>query len=262
MDDDNEEEEEEDPNNKYLEDAIDKKDKQRDTSNYKQVGNNNKGLNMNLNLLKKIEKQKYESIWDYPTCLGTYDIESRTNLASEYINYICEVLGLDKSVEQHAKILKINCDKFIHVDECSKETIFRDPCRTFVLRDIYCEYCYASIDIDFCRDKNYLQQKWECSDCHMSFDKNMVEFLVVKKMQKFIDAYFNQDLECTKCKEQKNEPLFTLCPCAGRFKGTFLEEFRKIYPNMNTPYDLLQIMKDIANYYDFKILGTLLNEVI
>ena len=96
----------------------------------------------------------------------------------------------------------------------------------------------------------------------MSFDKNMVEFLVVKKMQKFIDAYFNQDLECAKCKEQKNEPLFTLCPCAGRFKGTFLEEFRKIYPNMNTPYDLLQIMKDIANYYDFKILGTLLNEVI
>jgi len=76
LDDDNEEEEEEDPNNKYLEDAIDKKDKQRDTSNYKQVGNNNKGLNMNLNLLKKIEKQKYESIWDYPTCLGTYDIES------------------------------------------------------------------------------------------------------------------------------------------------------------------------------------------
>ena len=47
--DDDEEEEEEDPNNKYLEDAIDKKDKQRDTSKYKQVGNNNKGLNINLN---------------------------------------------------------------------------------------------------------------------------------------------------------------------------------------------------------------------
>ena len=261
---DNEEEEEEDnnPNNKYLEDAIDKKDKQRDTSNYKQVGISNKGLNMDINLLKKIEKQKYESIWDYPTCLGTYDIETRTNLASEYINYICEVLGLDKSVEEHAKILKINCDKFIHVDECSKETIFRDPCRSFVLRDIYCEYCYAAIDIDFCRDKNYLQQKWECPDCHMNFDKNMVEFLVVKKMQKFIDAYFNQDLECTKCKEQKNEPLFSLCPCAGRFKGTFIEDFRKIYPNMNYPIDLLQTMKDIANYYDFKILGTLLSEVI
>ena len=248
--------------NKYFEDIIDKKDKQRDTENYKQVGNNNKGLNMHLKLLKKLEKQKNESIWSYPTCLGTYDIEYRTNLASEYINYICEILGLDKSVEQHAKILKTNCDKFIHVDECSKETIFRDPCRTFVLRDIYCEYCYSSIDIDFCRDKNYLKQKWECPDCHMSFDKNMVEFLVVKKMQKFIDAYFNQDLECVKCKEQKNEPLFTLCPCAGKFKGTFIEEFRKNYPNMSTPNDLLQIMKDISNYYDFKILGTLLNEVI
>ena len=31
---------------------------------------------------------------------------------------------------------------------------------------------------------------------------------------------------------------------------------------MNTPNDLLQIMKDIANYYDFKILSSLLNEVI
>ena len=261
-DDDDDEEEENNNSNKYLEDAVDKKDKQRDTDNYKQVGNNNKGMNINLNMLKKLEKQKNESIWKYPTCLGTYDIESRTNLASEYINYICEILGLDKSVEQHAKILKINCDKFIHVDECSRETIFRDPCRTFVLRDIYCEYCYSSIDIDFCRDKNYLQQKWECADCHMTFDKNMVEFLVVKKMQKFIDAYFNQDLECIKCKEQKNEPLFTLCPCAGKFKGTFNEEFRKNYPNMNSPNDLLQIMKDIANYYDFKILGSLLNEVI
>ena len=261
-DDDDNEEEENNNSNKYFEDAVDKKDKQRDTDNYKQVGNNNKGLSINLNMLKKLEKQKNESIWKYPTCLGTYDIESRTNLASEYINYICEILGLDKSVEQHAKILKINCDKFIHVDECSRETIFRDPCRTFVLRDIYCEYCYSSIDIDFCRDKNYLQQKWECADCHMSFDKNMVEFLVVKKIQKFIDAYFNQDLECTKCKEQKNEPLFTLCPCAGKFKGTFNEEFRKNYPNMNSPNDLLQIMKDIANYYDFKILGSLLNEII
>ena len=261
-DDDDNEEEENNNSNKYFEDAVDKKDKQRDTDNYKQVGNNNKGLNINLNMLKKLEKQKNESIWKYPTCLGTYDIESRTNLASEYINYICEILGLDKSVEQHSKILKINCDKFIHVEECSRETIFRDPCRTFVLRDIYCEYCYSSIDIDFCRDKNYLQQKWECADCHMTFDKNMVEFLVVKKIQKFIDAYFNQDLECTKCKEQKNEPLFTLCPCAGKFKGTFNEEFRKNYPNMNSPNDLLQIMKDIANYYDFKILGSLLNEVI
>ena len=43
---------------------------------------------MNLSLMKKYEKQKTESIWSYPTCLGTYDIESRTNLASEYINYI------------------------------------------------------------------------------------------------------------------------------------------------------------------------------
>jgi hypothetical protein len=259
---DDEEEDDNENKNEYFEDAIDKKDKQQDTTNYKQVGNNNKGINLNLNLLKKIEKEKNDSIWSYPTCLGTYDIEYRTNLASEYINYICEILGLDKSVEQHAKILKTNCDKFIHVEECSRETIFRDPCRTFVLRDIYCEFCYASIDIDFCRDKNYLLQKWECSECHMAFDKNMVEFLVIKKMQKFIDAYFNQDLECVKCREQKNEPLFTLCPCAGKFKGTFIEEFKKNYPNMNSPNDLIQIMKNIANYYDFKTLGSLLNEII
>ena len=263
IDDDEEEDNNENQNNNvFFEDAIDKKDKQRDTANYKQVGNNNKGLNLNLSLLKKIEKEKNESIWSFPTCLGTYDVEYRTNLASEYINYICEILGLDKSVEQHAKILKTNCDKYIHVEECSKETIFRDPCRTFVLRDIYCEYCYASIDIDFCRDKYYLQQKWECSECHMSFDKNMVEFLVIKKIQKFIDAYFNQDLECPKCREQKNEPLFTLCPCAGKFKGTFIEEFKKNYPNMNSPNDLFQIIKNIANYYDFKILGSLINEII
>ena len=31
---------------------------------------------------------------------------------------------------------------------------------------------------------------------------------------------------------------------------------------MNNPYDLLMTLKDIANYYDFKILSTLLNEVI
>lgn len=154
---DEEEDNDENNNNEYFEDAIDKKDRQRDTQNYKQVGNNNKGLNINLKLLKKLEKEKNESIWNYPICLGTYDIEYRTNLASEYINYVCEILGLDKTVEQHAKILKTNCDKFIHVEECSKETIFRDPCRTFVLKDIYCEYCYSSIDIDFCRDKKKIK---------------------------------------------------------------------------------------------------------
>lgn len=209
-----------------------------------------------------MENKRIDSIWSYPVKLGTFDIERRTNLAAEYINYICEILGLDNDIESEAKILKINCDKFIHVQEYSKETIFVDPCRTFVLKDIYCFYCNASIEIDFCRDEYYLKQTWECKECQYNIDKNMIEFLLVKKMQNFIDVYFSQDLECMKCREQKSEPLFTLCDCGGKFKGTFVDEFRRNYPNMKNPIDLLKTMKDIANYYEFNILKSLLSEFV
>ena len=235
-----------------FEDEIDEKDKQIDTKNYKQVINKN-------STLKK--KSKY-SIWEYPIKLGSKNYIERPNLAIEYINYVCEILSLDKNISSNVIILKGNCLKLIQAEEYSKETYFKEPCKTFIIHNIICEVCSNNCDLDLCRDINILNQNWNCEKCNYPFDKKMIEYLIIKKVQNMIDFYFNQDIECIKCKNQKNEPLFSYCNCGGNFQKTFEEEYFSSDSNFNSIHEVLSLLKDISNYYGFEILKNLIESFL
>ena len=235
-----------------FEDEIDEKDKQIDTKNYKQV------INKNSNLKKK---SKY-SIWEYPIKLGSKNYIERPNLAIEYINYVCEILSLDKNISSNVIILKGNCLKLIQAEEYSKETYFKEPCKTFIIHNIICEVCSNNCDLDLCRDINILNQNWNCEKCNYPFDKKMIEYLIIKKVQNMIDFYFNQDIECVKCKNQKNEPLFSYCNCGGNFQKTFEEEYFSSDSNFNSIHEVLSLLKDISNYYGFEILKNLIESFL
>jgi len=235
-----------------FEDEIDEKDKQIDTKNYKQVINNN-------STLKK--KSKF-SIWEYPIKLGSKNYIERPNLAIEYINYVCEILSLDKNIFSNVIILKGNCLKLIQAEEYSKETYFKEPCKTFIIHNIICEVCSNNCDLDLCRDINILNQNWNCEKCNYPFDKKMIEYLIIKKVQNMIDFYFNQDIECVKCKNQKNEPLFSYCNCGGNFQKTFEEEYFSSDSNFTSIHEVLSLLKDISNYYGFEILKNLIESFL
>ncbi|MCQ2815864.1 MAG: DUF1744 domain-containing protein, partial [archaeon] len=239
-----------------------------DMDNYKQVidksatkKGNKKGKDF-TNAKKTAEyKKRFEknrALWKFPEKLGSYDTELKTNLALEYVNYICEILGLDSVIKPEAVILKKNCLKIINVEEFSKPTFFKDPCRSFVLKDVICEMCSTCKDIDFCRDESILNKTWSCENCHAKFDKKSIEFLIIKKIQSVIDYYFNQDLECQNCNNQKDEMNFVRCKCAGDFKRTFNQTFFREGSNITNIYEYLQIVMDIAMYYNFNILSNLI----
>ena len=90
----------------------------------------------------------------------------------------------------------------------------------------------------------------------------MIEYLIIRKVQNIIDYYFNQDLQCKKCFNQKNEFTFSLCRCAGEFKKTFDDNILGGNSNMETINDFLSTLKDIANYYGFEMLKTLLCDYV
>ena len=213
-------------------DEIDEKDKLVDTRNYKQV------INKNLNLKKK---SKSISIWEYPIKLGSNNYIEKPNLAIEYINYVCEVLSLDKNILSNVIVLKSNCLKLIQAEEYSKETYFKEPCKTFIVHNIICEVCSNNFDLDLCRDNNILSFNWNCEKCNYPFDKKMIEYLIIKKVQNMIDFYFNQDIECVKCKNQKNEPLFSYCNCGGNFQKTFEEEYFSSDSNFTSIHEVLSL---------------------
>ena len=245
--------EDEDNNDDFDDEGYD------DARNYKQI------VKSNPQTAKKIDPRRVKAsimMWSYPTKLGSYDLPSRTNLAAEYVNYVCEILFLDKTISKETHLLKRNCLKLISVEEYAKETFFRDPCRTFILRNFICDDCSSSKDIDFCRDNNILSNNWTCENCHSSYDKTMIEYMIIRKVQNIIDYYFNQDLQCKKCGNQKNEFTFTICKCAGNYKKTFDENFLMNYPNMNSIKDFLQTLQDIANHYGFEMLKSLLSTFV
>jgi DNA polymerase epsilon subunit 1 len=202
-------------------------------------------------------KEEYFKMWEFPTKLGSY--QSHDNLALEYVKYISQVLSLDEDIYDQSFILKKNALKLIKIPEFSKETEFEDPCRTFILHDIICEYCATNKDLDFCRDKNILTNNWTCEFCNSQLDKQLIEYLIIHKLKNLIDFYYNQDLKCRKCKFIKNDLVFTRCICAGDYIKTFEESILKNLPNIRTFKEYLDNISNIANYYNFENLKAMLH---
>jgi DNA polymerase epsilon subunit 1 len=210
---------------------------------------------LNTSAKKKKQQTDLRKLWDFPVKLGGY--QQLTNLPLEYIKYISEVLSLDDEVSHQAYILKKNSMKTIGVQEFAEETFFKDPCRTFILHDVICEYCSNYKDLDFCKDKLLLNNSWVCDVCNMPYDKTFIEYLVIQKVKNIVDYYFNQDLECKKCKMQKNELMNILCDCAGEFNKTFEDKIFKT-GNIRHIDEYVDTLLQIANYYGFENLKAML----
>lgn len=173
-----------------------------------------------------------------------------------------EIFGLDEETKDIIYVVKKNCLKVIKVEEFSEESVFIDPCRTFILKNVICELCSNSKDIDFCRDKKFLAKKWQCDECHTSYDTDLIEFNLLQKLKLIIDYYLNQDLECVKCKMQKNEYCWTACKCSGEYAETFSSHIFTGFHNIKNLSDLFSTISIICNYYEFTTVKSYLSRVL
>jgi len=89
-------------------------------------------------------------VFEFPDLPGSY--LKRENATLEFIKSFCHVLSLDKSVEYSVRVLKRNLLELIHIREFSEEAKFKNPCTSFKLGQVICEYCNYCRDIDLCRE--------------------------------------------------------------------------------------------------------------
>ena len=131
------------------------------------------------------------------------------------------------------------------------------------MRYVICQLCSNTRDIDFCRDKKIISKKFECEECNSPYDLDYIEFCILNKIKLLIDFYFNQDLECKKCKMQKADLCWHLCKCSGEYIETFsFIYFKNNNSNMNNLKDFFTVIISICNYYKFEKLKAYVLAVI
>jgi len=156
--------ENENKNNSTSKEGLKKKNTAKEDTNYKR-----KLIStvMTRALLEEVSTthEKYQTshntedsiLYEFPEPPGSY--LKPDNATLEFIKYFCHVLSLDKSVEYSVRVLKRNLLELIHVREFSEEAKFKNPCTSFKLGQVICDYCNYCRDIDLCRENDENEQE-------------------------------------------------------------------------------------------------------
>lgn len=74
--------------------------------------------------------------------------------------------------------MKKNLLRMIGVREFSAQVEFRDPCLSFVLRDVICSYCNDCCDLDICRNAD-IQVGLRAGPCRIASDPQISILAVI-----------------------------------------------------------------------------------
>jgi DNA polymerase epsilon subunit 1 len=150
----------------------------------------------------------------FPSLPGSY--LNLTNPALEFTKAVCQVLSLDSSVSNEVQLLKRNTLRLLSIREFSPDAIWKDPCRSYVLKDVICTYCNYCQDLDLARDPSLVnvdpEQSWRCPQCDNQYDKNDIEYLLVELVNQRTTAYQTQDIRCPVSKQCQDLLMTTYNP--------------------------------------------------
>lgn len=159
---------------------------------------------------------------EFPKLAGSH--LPMNNPALEFIKFVCHILGLDRALEQDVNRLKKNLLRLINVREFAVESSFVNPCLSYVLPDIMCEFCNYGRDLDLLRDAPTLPASssappsWVCTSCGHPYNRNHMEATLVEIVQKRDLSYQLQDLICSKCRAVKASNMGDICTnCSGQW---------------------------------------------
>ncbi|XP_065055976.1 DNA polymerase epsilon catalytic subunit A-like isoform X2 [Rhopilema esculentum] len=181
---------------------------------------------------------------DFPVLAGSY--LPLKNPALEFVKYVCQVLSLDVNVKSQVTKLRRDLLKLIGVGEFSEDAFFKDPCLSFVVPEVICEYCNSCRDLDLCRDafitppRGSIPAKIECPDCRNNYSMFVIEEELIGILCKRSMSYTLQDLKCIKCKQVKGRNMNIHCECAGDYTTLIARE---------AFLDKLKIFRSVARYY-------------
>ncbi|KAK3734408.1 hypothetical protein QZH41_010067, partial [Actinostola sp. cb2023] len=186
---------------------------------------------------------------EFPILPGSY--LPLNNPALEFVKYICKadtlgtniccparevsglwrglnVLSLDSNTQHQVNKLRRDLLKLIGVGEFSAVATFQDPCLSFVLPEVICQFCNACRDLDLCRDPYIVPAEGNnsascyCPNCQNEYDMDAIEHQLITAVQKRSMAHVLQDLKCAKCGGVslvtiKDTNMSKYCKCGASF---------------------------------------------
>ena len=107
----------------------------------------------------------------------------------EFVKSVCHVLALDPESEQRVHVMHSQLLRMLNVPEYSAESMFTNPCPSYVLSDVMCTFCSSNCDLDLLRDPLLLAGKWRCRHCRHPYDTSAIQLRLVTTAQQLSMAY-------------------------------------------------------------------------
>lgn len=187
--------------------------------------------------------------WVFPTLPGSH--LPLTNPTLELIKACARVLALHRDAATEAQVCKRNLLDLIGVREFSAAAEWRNPCLSFRLPWVICQFCNDDRTLDLCRDADLIAstahspREWRCSRCDYPYDRATIELRLVALAQQLVAQHAVQDLCCGRCGRIKTTNLAPYCQCSGPWvhKMSAAETARR-----------LEHERSIAQYHAFPLL--------
>ena len=130
--------------------------------------------------------------------------------ALEFVKATTYVMSLDGSLKEEVVGLKRVLLKKLAVREFGQDSVFRDPCLSYVLRDVICSYCSLCRDFDLLRDKaltadetatdntpsatGVVQEsnRWRCGNCHNHINREEIENRLLQEVERLAMSFLLQ----------------------------------------------------------------------
>ncbi len=80
------------------------------------------------------------SAWEFRNTVGSI-VDASGAPAVEFLNYVCEVLGLEKELQLEVLGLKKDCLFFLDTPDTQDVTEFREPSGSLVIPNTVCPQC-------------------------------------------------------------------------------------------------------------------------
>ena len=133
--------------------------------------------------------------------------------ALELSKMLCHLISFEPQAASQIPRLRRNLLKLLGVREFAAEATFQSIGASVWVRDVICEFCGHCYDVDMCGDD------WWCECCETPYDADVLEYQLVRKVQRHAQSLQAQDLQCAKCSLVQRNNLTLKCErCIGSFE--------------------------------------------
>lgn len=192
--------------------------------------------------------------WAFPQLPGSHLV--LTNPALEFIKATTRILALHRECALEAQVCKRNLLDLIGVREFAPAAEWRNPCLSFRLPWVICQFCNDDRTLDLCRDADLIAsaaqtpREWRCSRCDFPYDRANIEMRLIQVVQQHVAQHAVQDVHCARCRRMRTSNLAPYCQCSGA------------WVHKTPPHDTLRRLRQaraLAEFHDFPLLHATLH---